>query len=295
MRAFFCNSGAESIECAIKLARRHAGRQGTVIAAEGSFHGRTFGALAATGQRGKQKPFDPMLPGFRHVPFGDLGALRDAVDESVIAILLEPVQGEGGVIPAPPGYLAGARALCDELEALLVFDEVQTAMGRTGAWFAHELFGVRPDVMCLAKGLAGGLPIGACLAVPQVAESFRPGDHASTFGGGPVQCSAALAVIEVIEDEGLLERSTVLGARLLSGLEQVFGPATVRGLGLMLAVDLGSRSARDICGAALGKGLLINDVGPHVLRFTPPLVISEADVDEGIEILKEVVREVEAA
>jgi acetylornithine/N-succinyldiaminopimelate aminotransferase len=295
MRVFFCNSGAESIECAIKLARRRATSGHKLIAAEGSFHGRTFGALAATGQRAKQEPFDPMLPGFAHIPFGDIEAMEKAFDEKVIAVLLEPIQGEGGVIPAPPGYLERVRALCDENGSLLILDEVQTAVGRTGAWFAHELFGVQPDVVCLAKGLAGGLPIGACLATPAVAAAFRPGDHASTFGGGPVQCSAALATIDVIEEEGLLTRAMERGLQLKAGLEALFGAGRVRGVGLMLAADVGPPLARDICARALERGVLVNDVAPTVLRFTPPLVITPADIDDALHVIQEVAHEVQAA
>ena len=297
MQTFFCNSGAESIECALKLARRHAGRsrRHKVIAAEKSFHGRTFGALAATGQPSKQEPFDPMLPGFVHVPFGDAHALEEAFDGSTIGVLLEPIQGEGGVVSAPSGYLASARRLCDEHGALLILDEVQTGMGRTGVWFAHELFDVRPDIMCLAKGLAGGLPIGACLATPEVAGAFRAGDHASTFGGGPVQCSAALAVMDVIEDEGLLARTAVRGKQLADGLAGIFGGSAVRGVGLMLAVGLHAPVARKLCTAALEHGLLVNDVAADALRFTPPLVITQSDVDDALNILQEVANEVQAA
>lgn len=295
MSSFFCNSGAESIECALKLARRVAKDAGSeefpaVVAAEGSFHGRTFGALAATGQPAKREVFEPMLPGFRHVPFGDIDALEASMDHDVAAVLLEPIQGEGGVIVPPPEYLAGARDLCDRYSALLVLDEVQTGMGRTGAWFAFEHFDVRPDVVCLAKGLAGGLPIGVCLASPDAA-AFRPGDHASTFGGGPVQCSAALATIDVIQDEDLLGGATTRGAYLRAGLEQVFGAGNVRGIGLMLAAELPAETARAFCGRALERGVLVNDVTPSTLRFIPPLVISEAAIDEALLVLQEVVDE----
>ena len=300
MRSFFCNSGAESIECALKLARRVAepsqpGATPRVVAAEGSFHGRTFGALAATGQPAKRAAFEPMLPGFCHVPFGDLEALKTVMDQDVAAVLLEPIQGEGGVVVPPSDYLAGARELCDEYSALLILDKVQTGMGRTGSWFAFEHFDVKPDVMCLAKGLAGGLPIGVCLASPAVADAFRPGDHASTFGGGPVQCAAALATIDVIEDENLIGCATIRGAHLRAGLEQIFGTASVRGLGLMLAAELTSNTARSICSRALERGLLVNDVTPSTLRFTPPLVVTEAAIDEALLILQEVVDEDQAA
>ena len=299
-KSFFCNSGAESIECAIKLARKvaqNSGHEGVprIVATHGSFHGRTFGALAATGQPTKQEAFRPMLEGFDHVRFGDLQALRDAMGDDVMAVLLEPIQGEGGVIVPPPDYLAGVRALCDEYSALLILDEVQTGMGRTGRWFASEHFGVDADVICLAKGLAAGLPIGVCLATPDVAAAFSPGDHATTFGGGPVQCAAAIATIEVIEDEGLLARATARGQMLRDGLNRVFGEPSVRGLGLMLAVQLESEHARAVCAGALDRGLLVNDVTPSTLRFTPPLVITEAAIVDALEILQEVAHEVQAA
>lgn len=299
-KSFFCNSGAETIECAIKLARkvaRNSGHAGIpkIVSTHGSFHGRTFGALAATGQPAKQEPFRPMLEGFEHVPFGDLDALRDAMDDDVIAVLLEPIQGEGGVVVPPPDYLAGARALCDEYAALLIFDEVQTGMGRTGRWFASEHFGVDPDVVCLAKGLAAGLPIGVCMATPTVASAFSPGDHATTFGGGPVQCAAAIATMEVIEDEGLLVRATTRGQMLRDGLCRIFGEPSVRGLGLMLAVQLKSDDARAVCAGALERGLLVNDVTPSTLRFTPPLVITEAAIVDALHIVQEVAHEIQAA
>ncbi len=218
MHSFFCNSGAEAIEASLKLARRHAHGRGIekprVICAQAGFHGRTMGALAATGQPAKQEPFTPMLAGFTHVPYGDETALEAAMDDDVAAILLEPIQGEAGVIVPPPGYLAKARSLCDGSGALLVLDEIQTGLGRTGRWFAHQHDDVVPDVMCLAKALAGGLPMGACLAQGDAADVLQPGHHATTFGGGPVQSAAALAVLDVIETEGLVERSAALGAEI---------------------------------------------------------------------------------
>ena len=294
MRSFFCNSGAEAVECALKLARRWAGRhKGTatpkVVCADGGFHGRTFGALAATGQPSKQEPFAPMLPGFVHVPFGDADALAGAVDFDVAAILLEPIQGEAGVVIPPDGYLAQARALCDEFGALLIFDEVQTGLGRTGRWFAHEHWGVGPDVMSLAKGLGGGLPIGACLATEEVAGAFVPGDHASTFGGGPVQCSAALAVLDVLEKEDLVARSATLGAHLQRHLASVLGSAAeVRGRGLLVGAVFDEPRARALTETALQRGLLINDATPNVLRFAPPLTISDEEFEAGLRLIEEV-------
>jgi acetylornithine/N-succinyldiaminopimelate aminotransferase len=291
MRSFFCNSGAETIEAALKLARKHAlvkGRQATrIVCAEGGFHGRTFGALSATGQPSKQAPFAPLVGGFTHVPYGDAGALEKEVGDDVAAVLLEPIQGEAGVVVPPSGYLAAARELCDRVGALLILDEVQTGLGRTGAWFAFQHEGVSPDVMCLAKALAGGLPMGACLAPPSVAASFQPGDHATTFGGGPVQSAAALATLDVIESEGLVQRAKVAGERLSTGLRERFPQAEVRGLGLLMAVELNADAATEIVERALAGGLVLNATSPNTLRLAPPLVITDEEIDRGLAILKE--------
>ena len=300
MDAFFCNSGAESVEAAIKLARRHAGevKPGayTVVATEGGFHGRTFGALAATGQPAKQEPFKPLPAGFVHVPYGDAAAVDTVVGDSTAAVLVEPVQGENGVIVPPEDYLSDLRSICERTNTLLILDEVQTGLGRTGKWFAHQHSEVYPDVMCLAKALAGGLPMGACLARPEVAGSFRVGDHASTFGGGPVQSAAALATLDVIESEGLVDNAAHMGELLKKGLDALFGgSAEIRGLGLLIGVDLGTEVARSIAAAALGRGLLVNDVTPSVIRLSPPLVIDESDVARALEILEEVRDEVAAS
>lgn len=294
MRAFFCNSGAEAIECALKLARKWGSTNREpgatrVIAAEGSFHGRTFGALAATGQPEKQVAFAPMLEGFTHVPFGDATALATAMAQDVVAVLLEPIQGEAGVVVPPDGYLQTARALCDEYDSLLVLDEIQTGLGRTGKWFAHEHYGVTPDVLCVAKALAAGLPMGSCLAVPEVAATFGHGDHATTFGGGPVQSAAALATLDVIESEKLLSRAVIAGRRLVDGLGAIFGGrCEVRGRGLLLAVELDEPSARDFVGRALERGVLINNATESVLRFTPPLVITDQEINRALEIIAEI-------
>ncbi|MGH2750702.1 MAG: acetylornithine transaminase [Actinomycetota bacterium] len=298
MHSFFCNSGAEAIEAALKLARKHArveGRAATrIVCAEGGFHGRTFGALSATGQPSKQAPFVPLVEGFSHVAFGDADALARAVDHDVAAVLLEPIQGEAGVVVPPSGYLAKARSLCDEVGALLVVDEVQTGLGRTGAWFGFQHDGVTPDVICLAKALAGGLPMGACLARPEVAASFVPGDHASTFGGGPVQSAAALATLDVIESEGLVERAARAGGRLESALGEVFPGAEVRGRGLLLAVEFSSEIANEIVRRALGAGLILNATAANTLRFAPPLVITDDELERGLHILQEVTDAVHA-
>jgi acetylornithine/N-succinyldiaminopimelate aminotransferase len=296
MHSFYCNSGAESIEAALKLVRKHAGINGReatrIVCAKEGFHGRTFGALSATGQPSKQAPFAPLVDGFTHVEFGDAEDMALAMGDDVAAVLLEPIQGEAGVVLPPPGYLAAARSLCDERGALLVLDEVQTGLGRTGAWFAYEHEGVRPDVMCLAKALAGGLPMGACLARPEVAASFVPGDHASTFGGGPVQSAAALATLEVIESEGLIYRALVAGRRLMSDLAGLWQGAEVRGRGLLIAVEFSGDVANEIVERALGAGLVLNATGPRTLRIAPPLVITNEELDRGLAILEEVADEV---
>jgi predicted acetylornithine/succinylornithine family transaminase len=298
MRSFFCNSGAEAIEAALKLVRRwtqrEKGRSATIACTTGSFHGRTFGALAATGQESKQVPFVPMLEGFVHVPFGEVDALAQA--GSFDAFLVEPIQGESGIVIPDEKYLSEVRALCDERGALLVLDEVQTGLGRTGRWFAHEWSGVKPDVMCLAKALGGGLPIGACLARPGVASAFQPGDHGTTFGGGPIQAAAANAVLEVIEREGLVERAGRLGTFLLSELTSAFGAvATVRGRGLMLAIEFEAPVARALAASAFERGVLVNDIGTSILRLTPPLVIDEDQLRRAVSILREAWDETRAA
>jgi predicted acetylornithine/succinylornithine family transaminase len=301
MQSFFCNSGAEAVECSLKLARRWGGRTkgpeaNRFIAMHGGFHGRTFGALAATGQPLKQAPFDPMVPGFVHVPFGDLVALSEAIDGSTAAVIVEPIQGESGVVVPPTGYLGAVRDLCDQRGVLLILDEVQTGIGRTGSWFAYEQEGITPDILCLAKGLGGGLPIGACLATPQVATAFELGDHGSTFGGGPVQCSAALAVIQVIEQEGLIERARYAGERLMKELEILFGgDAQVRGAGFMIGIEFEAPVAGSIAGHALEAGLLVNNPTDSIVRLTPPLVVTDEDIDQALSILEEVWDEVRAA
>lgn len=299
MQAFFCNSGTEAVEAAIKLVRawaRREGRGSKILAAAGGFHGRTLGALAATGQPDKRDPFAPLPDGFEHVAYGDIDALRHAIDGEVAAVLLEPIQGEGGVVVPPAGYLAHVSSLCEAAGALLVVDEVQTGVGRTGRWFAHEWDGILPDVMCLAKGLGGGLPIGACLARPEIGAAFSPGDHGCTFGGGPVQSAAALAVLDVIEDEGLLDRVDRSGRELIRRLGQIFGSGVeVRGRGFMLGVDLNRPVAREVVGRCLKKGVLVNNPTPSVLRLTPPLIIGGTEIDTAMAVLEEVWHDVRQA
>ncbi len=277
-RVFFCNSGAEANETAIKVARR-TGRP-EIIAADGSFHGRTMGALSITGQPAKRAPFEPLLPGVRFVPYGDAGALQAAVSESTSAVILEPTLGEGGVVPPPPGYLQAAREACDRVGALLILDEVQS-VGRTGTWYAHQGAGVTPDVVTLAKGLAGGLPIGACIGLGRAAALLQPGDHGSTFGGNPVVCAAALAVLDVVESEGLIEQAAAVGEQLAAGLRACQAPllAGVRANGLWLALILGEPVAPAAEAAFRAAGFLVNTVAPDTLRLAPPLVLTPAEAD----------------
>jgi len=281
-RVFFANSGAEANECAIKISRK-TGRT-ELIAAENSFHGRTLGALSITGQPGKRAPFEPLLPGVTFVPYGDAAALEAVISERTAAVFLEPTLGEAGVIPPPAGYLAAARALCDRTGALLVLDEVQSGIGRTGAWFAHQHEGVLPDVLTLAKGLGGGLPIGACIGIGAAGRLLGPGEHGSTFGGGPVVCAAALAVLDTIVEEGLLARATAVGERLAAGIRAAAaagapGIAGVRGAGLWRAIELSTPTAAAFETAARHAGFLVNGIAPATVRLAPPLVLTEADVD----------------
>lgn len=289
-KAFFCNSGAEANEGAIKLARKYFHDRGEheryhVITMEHSFHGRTLATLAATGQTKYRNGFEPHTPGFSHVPFGDIAALEQGVTDRTAAILLEPIQGEGGVRVAPAEYFAKVRELCDRTGTLLMFDEVQTGMGRTGRLFAYENFGVVPDVMTLAKGIAGGVPMGALLATDRVAQAFVPGTHATTFGGNPLACAAAEAVITEILSDGFLEGVRVRGSYLRTRLEELAAKhpiiGEVRGIGLIQAIDL-TVPAADFSVRMREAGFLINCTADTVLRFLPPLIISEREIDEMI-------------
>ncbi|WP_182349276.1 acetylornithine transaminase [Tomitella gaofuii] len=273
-RVFLCNSGTEANEAAFKIARR-TGRP-KIIAAEGGFHGRTMGALAMTGQPDKRAPFEPMPPGVEFVPFGDVAALEAAVDARTAAVMLEPVQGEIGVVVPPAGYLAAARRITAERGALLMLDEVQTGVGRMGRWFAHQSAGVVPDVVTLAKGLGGGLPIGACIAVGDAAELFGPGHHGTTFGGNPVCAAAALAVLETIESGGLLGHVEQLGRTITSEVEALGHPRIdhVRGEGMLLGIVLTAPVAKQAEAAARAAGYLINAPRPDVIRIAPPLILS---------------------
>jgi len=285
-QVFFANSGAEANEAAIKLARRYGGSRREIVAALGGFHGRTLGALAATGQPAKQEPFRPLPEGFRHVPYGDVEALAAAVDERTAAVFLEAVQGEAGVIVPPDGYLIAARRICDRAGALLMVDEVQCGLGRTGRWFGFEHDGVVPDVVTLAKALGNGVPIGACWARREVAAAFRPGDHGSTFGGQPLAAAAALATLQEIEGCRLPERAAEAGARLMVGLRQLPGVVGVRGRGLLVGALLAPDvAAAEIARRCLAHGLVVNAIGADVLRLAPPLVVADDEIDLGLELL----------
>jgi len=280
-RVFLCSSGAEANEAAIKLARKWGtrNRDGAfeIITTEGSFHGRTLATVTAGGQHKYSDPFKPLPDGFLHVPYNDLDAIKAATTERTVAVMLEPVMGEIGIIPASKGYLAGVRKWCDEKGLLLILDEVQTGIGRTGRWFAHQHHGITPDVMTLAKGLGGGVPIGACLASPR-ADVFEPGDHGSTFGGNPLACTVALSVLAVIERDGLVGHAAEMG-ELLNGVLQGLGAKEVRGLGLMQAIEFAEPRAKAFQQSCLEAGLIVNAVDESSIRLVPPLIITGADID----------------
>jgi acetylornithine aminotransferase len=295
-KVFFCNSGAEANEAAIKLARRYAhqkygAERYEIITMLQSFHGRTMATLTATGQDKVQKGFEPLVPGFTYAPFNNLSAVEQAVSGKTAAVMLEPVQGEGGVHVADKSYLAGLRELCRSRDILLIFDEVQTGMGRTGTLFAYEHFGVAPDIMTLGKGLGGGLPLAACLATDEVATAFVPGTHASTFGGNPVTCAAGLAVIRTLLDGRLLEQARRMGEYLGKGLQDLKDRLPivkeVRGLGLLQGMEL-TVDGTSVVTDCLARGLLINCTVDRVLRFVPPLVIKQAEIDRLLDVLNQV-------
>ncbi len=311
-QVFFCNSGAEANECAIKLARRYGGgraearpwpeRPGAagaksgeqvrgrhvVVSAYGSFHGRTLATLHATGQPSKHEAYQPLPEGFRHVAWDDLDALADALDPTVAAVLLEPVQGEGGVNPATAAYFQGVRRLCDERGVLFMVDEVQTGLGRTGRWFGFQHLGIEPDVVTMAKALGNGVPIGACWARPQVSAVFEPGDHATTFGGQPLAAAAARAVLATMQAENAPGRAAKAGERLTEGLVALPGVAGVRGQGLLLAVELDGLDARAVNAALLDAGVVTNAVTPTALRLAPSLLIDDDQIDQAVTTLRQV-------
>ena len=293
-QVFFANSGAEANECAIKLARRWAGAPAgryKVVSALGSFHGRTLATLHATGQPAKHEPFQPLPDGFVHVAWADLDALAAAIDPSVAAVLLEPVQGEGGVNPATVEYFRGVRDLCDERGVLFMVDEVQTGLGRCGAWFAHQHFGVVPDVVTMAKALGNGVPIGACWARADVAAAFEPGDHATTYGGQPLATAAARAVLAVMEDRDVPARARHIGEVVASELVGAPGVLDVRGLGALIAVEV-AVDARQLCSELLDRGVVVNAVTPTALRLAPSLLIDDAELRSGTSSIAETVAEI---
>lgn len=294
-KVFFCNSGAEANEAAIKLARKYSKEnvdpdRFEIITAENSFHGRTLAALTATGQEKFQKGFEPLVPGFKHVPFNDVDAIGQAITTNTCAIMLEPVQGEGGVKIPDPDYLKEVRKICDENSLLLILDEVQTGMGRTGKFFAYEHFGITPDIMTIAKGLGGGVPIGAMLSTDKVASAFEPGTHASTFGGNPLVCAAAVTTIETLLEDGFIldqcnRMSEYMKERLIN-LREKFPHhiADIRGLGLLIGMEL-TRDCDSVVKACLEMGVLVNCAAGNVLRFIPPLIVQKKDIDHLINVL----------
>ncbi len=293
-KVFFCNSGTEAVEAAIKLARKYAREvlkqdRFEIITMRGSFHGRTYGSLSATAQEKFHKGFEPIVPGFRYVPFNDIGAVEAAVNEHTCAVLVEPIQGEGGVAVPAKTYLKELRALCDRHNILLMLDEIQTGMGRTGKFFAYEHTDITPDVMMIAKGLGGGMPIGALLAADKVSQAFTPGTHGSTFGGNPLACAAAIASIEaLIEDNIIIPNVTQLGAYFQRGLEKLKQKYSfvrdVRGQGLLIGMELDFHG-KEIVSACIREGMLINCTMDTVLRFMPPLIVTEEEIDLLVEAL----------
>ncbi|HUP71319.1 MAG TPA: acetylornithine transaminase [Acidimicrobiales bacterium] len=290
-KVFFCNSGAEANECAFKLARKWAGRgRHVVVSAYGSFHGRTLATLHATGQPEKHEPYQPLPEGFRHVSWCDIAALQAALTPEVGAVLMEPVLGEGGVWPGTREFFTFARRLCDERGVLLILDEVQTGLGRTGRWFGFQHFGIEPDVVTMAKSLGNGVPIGACWARAEVADAFEPGDHATTFGGQPLAAAAARAVLKTMEDENVPARAAAAGERLAKALSALPGVIEVRGLGLLLGVELApGNSAKETAARALDNGLVVNPVTLTALRLAPPLLVTDDEIDQAVDILSRIV------
>lgn len=297
-KVFFCNSGAEANEAAIKLARKYAkensrGNRFEIITALNSFHGRTLATLTATGQERFHKGFEPLVPGFRYVEFNDLDSLKGAITDNTCAVMLEPIQGEGGIKIPSPDYLKGVREICDRNGLLLILDEVQTGMGRTGRLFAYENFGIMPDIMTLAKGLGGGVPIGAMLTTDRIASAFQPGTHASTFGGNPLSCAAAIATIETLLEDGfILDQCYRMGQYLINGLHELKKEhpsviTDIRGKGLFVGMEL-SRECSAIVRACMDRGVILNCTAGNVIRFTPPLIVNEKDIDHALDILDDI-------
>ena len=285
-KVFFCQSGAEANEAALKLSRRSG--KVRIVAAQGAFHGRTMGALSLTGQPAKREPFLPLVKGVKHVPFGDIEAMRKAVTKKTAMVIIEPIMGEAGVIVPPADYLRELRALCDAKGALLVIDAVQTGMGRTGDWFGYEYSGITPDVITLAKGLGGGLPLGAMIALGKAADLFQPGDHGSTFGGNPVTTAAGLAAIKFIEAQKILKKVETQGLYLIQELALIPGVAEVRGAGLLLGIELESRKAAEVALALQNEGVLVNAANPTTIRLAPALIVTDAQIKKFVAIFRKV-------
>jgi acetylornithine aminotransferase len=290
-RVFFCNSGAEANEAALKISRRTG--KSRIVAAQGSFHGRTMGALSMTGQPSKREPFAPLLKGITHVPYGDLSAMSRAVSKKTAMVIVEPIMGEAGVITPEDGYLAGLREICDRVGALLVFDCVQTGIGRTGQWFGFEHEKVQPDVVTLAKGLGGGLPLGATIAYGRAAELLQPGDHGTTFGGNPIACAAANAVLDVIESKKLMQSAKVFEKKIKKSLSVVPGVSEVRGRGLLLGIELRTPIAKKVAAAMLEAGVIVNAANDQTIRIAPPLIVTTPQIEKFISIFKKVMKEAE--
>jgi acetylornithine aminotransferase len=288
-KVFFCQSGAEANEAALKLSRRTG--KVRVVAAQGAFHGRTMGALSLTGQPSKREPFLPLIKGVKHVPYGDIEAMRKAVSKKTAMVIIEPIMGEAGVIVPPADYLQELRTLCDAKGALLVIDAVQTGMGRTGDWFGYEYSGITPDVITLAKGLGGGLPLGAMIALGKAADLFQPGDHGSTFGGNPVTTAAGLAAIKFIESQKLLKKVEKQGAYLMQELALIPGVAEVRGAGLLLGIELESLKSSDVANALQNCGVLVNAANPTTIRLAPALIVTDVQIKKFISIFKKVIHD----
>lgn len=289
-KVFFCQSGAEANEAALKLSRRTG--KVRVVAAQGAFHGRTMGALSLTGQPSKREPFLPLVKGVKHVPYGDIEAMRKAVNKKTAMVIIEPIMGEAGVIVPPADYLQELRALCDAKGALLVIDAVQTGIGRTGDWFGYEYSGITPDVITLAKGLGGGLPLGAMIALGKAADLFQPGDHGSTFGGNPVTTAAGLAAIKFIESQKLLKKVEKQGAYLMQELALIPGVSEVRGAGLLLGIELENLRSSDVAGALQKSGVLVNAANPTTIRLAPALIVTDVQIKKFISIFKKVMSDV---
>ena len=286
-KVFFCQSGAEANEAALKLSRRTG--KVRVVAAQGAFHGRTMGALSLTGQPSKREPFLPLIKGVKHVPYGDIDAMRKAVSKKTAMVIIEPIMGEAGVIVPPQDYLQQLRQICDKNGALLVIDAVQTGMGRTGDWFGYEYSGITPDVITLAKGLGGGLPLGAMIALGKAADLFQPGDHGSTFGGNPVTTAAGLAAIDFIESKEILSKVEKQGAHLIQELALIPGVKEVRGAGLLLGIELDSLKASDISEAMRNAGVLVNAANATTIRIAPALIVTDAQITKFISIFRKVI------